>query len=174
MFDQRSINNLADVNMHPIIVAKTKLIEAECELAGFQIQCTQAFRTVAMQDADYAKGRTVPPIGPQYVVTKAKGSDYQSYHQFGLAVDLIPGIRSASLWEPNWNPNHPDYKTMIAIGIKHGLDSGSTWKSIKDYPHFQYPGLTSAPTAAEIAIMKSAGLSAVWDTLPVFQDPDTN
>ena len=47
------------------------------------MRVVQGLRTIAEQNALYAKGRTSP--GP--IVTKAKGGS--SYHNYGLAIDLV-------------------------------------------------------------------------------------
>ena len=59
--------------LHPIVAARGRSMIEICAHQGLSLLVTQGLRTWAEQDALYAKGRTVKPIGPQYVVTKAKG-----------------------------------------------------------------------------------------------------
>ena len=55
---------------------------------GLKIKVTDCFRSREEQDALYAKGRTVPPIGKKYTVTNAPGSSYSSHHMWGTAFDF--------------------------------------------------------------------------------------
>jgi peptidoglycan L-alanyl-D-glutamate endopeptidase CwlK len=124
---------------------------------GIYIRVVQGLRTAAEQDMLYAEGRTTP--GPK--VTNAKGG--YSNHNFGMAVDLVPGIRGDDPWQPNWKAAHPDYQAMIAAGEAQGLVSGSRWKSMPDMPHFQLAGIPVTPTDGMRAAL-SQGLNHVWNT----------
>jgi peptidoglycan L-alanyl-D-glutamate endopeptidase CwlK len=85
-------------------------------------------RTYAEQDTLYAKGRTAP--GPK--VTNAKGG--YSLHNFSVAIDV--GIFSASgkyFEDDTW------YKKLVdECGCPDEMLNGGDWKSLKDYPHYQY------------------------------------
>jgi len=84
------------------------------------------FRSVDEQKALYAQGRSAPGK----IVTNAQGG--QSYHNYGLAVDLCE--LSADGTEVLWNFN---MGTLDPIAKKYGLEWGGDWQSIKDRPHFQ-------------------------------------
>lgn len=86
-------------------------------------------RTLAEQNALYAKGRTTP--GP--VVTNAKGGS--SPHNFGLAVDLCP-LKDG---KPDWNAPDAIWKRMADTAKEYGLVPGYYFKSIHDAPHFEHP-----------------------------------
>lgn len=101
------------------------LIE-ECKKEGFQIVVSRAFRTFEEQDALYAKGRTEAGN----IVTNAKGG--RSYHNFGVAFDVRPVIRSEEDREVL-------YKKAGTIGKGLGLEWGGDWKEFVDLPHFQLP-----------------------------------
>mgnify|MGYP000932784465 CR=1 FL=1 len=69
---------------HPRLQALTAQLVDKCVGAGLPIKIGESFRSVAEQDALYAKGRTKPGK----IVTKAKGNTYSSMHQWGVAVDI--------------------------------------------------------------------------------------
>lgn len=84
------------------------------------------YRTIEEQNALYAQGRTT--VGS--IVTKAKGG--QSFHNYGLAVDLCE--MSSDDKEVLWNF---DMGLLDPIAKKYNLEWGGNWQSIKDRPHFQ-------------------------------------
>lgn len=102
-------------------------------------------RTVAEQDALYAKGRTKPGN----IVTNCKGSSYSSPHQWGIAADIyldmdIDGDGKKS--DDAFNNATKFFNKVGEIGKKLGLEWGGDWKSLVDMPHFQLPdwGSTTA------------------------------
>lgn len=100
------------------------ITDAESGL-NITLRISQGLRTIAEQDALFAQGRT----GPGKIVTNAKGG--QSYHNYGLAVDLVELKSDGSV---NWNF---DYKKLKPYSDKYGIEWGGTFKSILDKPHFQ-------------------------------------
>ncbi len=90
------------------------------------VHITRAFRSWDEQDHLYAKGRTAPGS----IVTNAQGGN--SYHNWGLAFDAAPF--------ENGRPSKDagKYKLMGYLGQQVGLEWGGMFKSIVDYPHFQY------------------------------------
>lgn len=139
---------------HPIVAARGRTLLELAAHAGFTLLVTQGLRTLEEQDTLYAKGRTTPPIGKQHYVTMAKGGE--SWHNFGLAFDIVV---LDSVGKMNWNKAHPGWKRAAELGKSLGLVWGGEFKSIVDYPHFQYTGgLTLAQCRALIA----NGLPAVW------------
>ena len=150
--------------VHPGFAAKvTAMIEALFATQGIDVRVVQGYRSKATQDALYAQGRTAPGK----IVTNAPGG--HSYHEFGLAVDCIPGIRGSATWQPNWDAKSPDYTAMIAAGEAQGLVSGSRWIHIKDYPHFQLAGVPVSPTDEMRAVL-AQGLQAVWNKFAPYQN----
>ena len=93
--------------------------------------------TVAEQDALYAKGRTKP--GRR--VTNARGKDYNSQHQFGIAVDVFQNIKGKE-----YDAAFLRKVAKIAKSKKVGLKWGGDWKSIVDTPHF-YLGKCGSTTS---------------------------
>lgn len=102
--------------LHPAF--RNKVIEfiAACNKAGVQVRVYETYRDSIRQDSLYYQKRKVTNARPGY-----------SKHQYGLAIDIYPVRRTRENW-----------KKMIEIGESFGLKSGSRWKSIKDYPHFEY------------------------------------
>ncbi len=114
-------------------------------------------RTIGEQEALFAQGRTIPGK----IVTQARGG--QSWHNFGLAVDMVEDgdpTRAGIQW--SW-ANNKDYLRIGMFAQMCGLEWGGFWKSFKDYPHVQ---LTFGMTLAE-ANQKfgDGGIMEVWDDI---------
>ena len=119
-------NNVSD--LHPRLkVLKEKLIE-ECENQGLAIRITQEVRTVEEQDELYAKGRKTK----EKIVTKAKGSEYGSHHQWGTAFDFCRNDGN----DP-YDDDDNFFSKVGNIGKSIGLEWGGDWKNMVDKPHFQ-------------------------------------
>jgi LysM repeat protein len=140
--------------LHPIVRARAAAFLQLCAQAGLNVMVSQGLRTWEEQDALYARGRTVPPIGPRHRVTMAKGG--QSYHNFGLAFDIVV---LDSLGKADWNPAHPGWSAAGAVGRSVGLEWGGDWTRFKDLPHFQYTGGVSL---AECRAVFPQGLDMLW------------
>ena len=112
--------------LHPLVRAKfiQFIIKAEKELKK-QLRVTSGLRTIKEQNKLYAQGRT----RPGKIVTNAKGG--KSYHNFGLAVDIVEIKNGKALW------SNPDWGKISELGKSLGLEWGGDWVSIKDKPHFQ-------------------------------------
>lgn len=144
----------------PTLAARITTLIEQLESEGIETRVVQALRTWAQQDALYAQGRTAP--GPE--VTKAPGG--YSYHNFGLAVDLVPSqFGPDQPYNPDWNNTHSTWARMEQLGQALGLDSGATWRSFPDAPHFQLTGTwpEGAPTDDVRQLFKDGGMQAVWD-----------
>ena len=143
--------------LHPVVASRARAMLDLCSLAGLAILVTQGVRTWEEQDVLFARGRTVPPIGASNIVTKARGG--QSYHNFGLAFDIIV---LDSMGKTDWNTSHPGWKRAAEAGRSVGLEWGGDWKGFKDIPHFQYTG---GLTLAECRALFADGIEAVWERL---------
>lgn len=152
--DAVSESRLAPLN--PLLAEKIRHVAALMSAKGVELRVVQGLRTKAEQDALYAQGRTLPGK----IVTDARGG--QSMHNYGLAVDMVPGIRGASPWKPNWNDKDPDYETMIDLCEQQGLVAGARWIHIPDVDHFQLSGVPVTPTRAMLACLVAGGCEAVW------------
>src|SRR4051812_45095106 len=69
--------------VHPQLAMRIRQMAQQAFAANLPFLVTQGLRTWKEQDALYEQGRTKPGK----IVTKAKGG--QSYHNFGLAVDIV-------------------------------------------------------------------------------------
>jgi peptidoglycan LD-endopeptidase CwlK len=161
MMDSVSEQRLAQVN--PKLA---ELVRAMAEILGQQgiiIRVTQGLRTWDEQAALYAKGRTDP--GPE--VTKAPAGF--SYHNFGLAVDVVPMTPLG----PDWNVGHPVWQKIIAAGQSVGLSPGAIWRSFPDFPHFQLTGsLPVSPNEYVRDAYTQGGIESVWTAAGLLTEPD--
>lgn len=113
--------------LHPDLQQKIVTFLKNCYKNGYKVKITECFRSVAEQDALYAKGRTQPGN----IVTNAKGSSYSSQHQWGVAFDICRNDgKGAYNDSDNW------FKNVATIGKSCGLGWGGDWKSPVDKPHF--------------------------------------
>jgi hypothetical protein len=140
--------------LHPAVRTRGVALLDLCSHSGLAILVTQGLRTWKEQDALYAKGRTVSPIGRKFVVTLAKGG--QSYHNFGLAFDIV--VLDA-VGKADWDTNHPGWRTAGALGKSLGLEWGGDWTKLKDLPHFQYTGGLSLRQCCDLY---PSGLDELW------------
>lgn len=67
------------------------------------------------------------------VVTKAKAGF--SYHNFGLAVDLVLLVDGKPSWD--FDPHGKVWQRVVTLAKGRGLDWGGDWKTFPDIPHFQ-------------------------------------
>lgn len=158
--DEISESRLAEV--HPRLAMKVCLIADILEHEGIEIRVVQGLRTVQQQDALYAMGRTEPGK----IVTNCPGG--KSYHNFGLAVDCVPSSQDPTKpFAPDWNESHPVWKRMIEVAESMDLDCGATWRTFKDFPHFQFTGPfpRGEPNDELREIFQQGGLPAVWDAV---------
>jgi len=155
--DSISETRLQQVN--PVLSEKIHTLATMLELEGIIFRVTQGLRTWAEQAALYAQGRTTPGN----IVTNAPPG--YSYHQFGLAVDVVPMDQDPP--QPDWNIQHPVWKRIIAVGESLGLVSGSCFSTIKDWPHFQYTDgvFPESPNDELRQVLQNEGLEAIWQEL---------
>lgn len=105
-----------------------------CQAAGTDVIITSTYRDNESQDAIYAQGRTTP--GSK--ITNCPGGE--SMHNYRVAFDFVP---TDSKGKPVWG-DALLWAKCGKIGEDLGLEWGGSWKSFKDKPHFQIPGLTIA------------------------------
>ena len=137
--------------LNPIVAVRGHAMLELSAHGGLALLVTQGLRTWEEQDRLYAQGRTAPGD----VVTKAKGG--QSYHNFGLAFDIV--VLDA-IGKADWDTSHPGWAQAGALGKSAGLEWGGDWKGFKDLPHFQYTGGLSIPDCQEL--YAGGGVAAVW------------
>ena len=125
-------------SLEPAFRIKAENFITRMKHMGINLAAVQCRRTIAEQNALYAKGRTAPGAK----VTNAKGG--QSPHNFGLAVDLCPVGRNGNLW---WTCPNALLKQLADQAKSLGLVPGYYFKSIHDPDHFEDPSWRAARTA---------------------------
>jgi D-alanyl-D-alanine dipeptidase len=120
-----NFSNKRIVQLHPKVQKAFKdfIQDAEEDL-GITLRISQGLRTMEEQNALYEQGRTKPGK----VVTKAKAG--RSFHNYGLAIDLVVMKGTQVNWEY-------DMSKLLPFAQKYGIDWGGSWKTFKDYPHFE-------------------------------------
>lgn len=151
--------------LHPELQIKLDLLLKACKSEGIKIAFAETLRTVAEQDALYAKGRSKP--GPK--VTNAKGEEYRSMHQWGVAADfylLMDIDGDGTTKDDAYNNAKKTFNRVGKVAKKLGLEWGGDWKSIKDLPHLQLPqwGSTPKKLIAVYGTPKKFMKSASWGT----------
>lgn len=124
-FESRpSSSDISSLNPHVALLAKKFLESTRADQLDVRIYT--AFRSWAEEDRLFAQGRWAPGA----IVTNARGGD--SYHNWGLAFDAAP-------YENGKISNNVEkFIRMGHLGQQVGLQWGGTFKSLVDYPHFQY------------------------------------
>jgi peptidoglycan LD-endopeptidase CwlK len=150
------VNAISQARLLAVYPGLASLIQQLAQTLTFDIEVTQGLRTWAEQDALYAQGRTTPGE----IVTHAPGGF--SWHNFGLAVDLVP--EDLTPGQPDWNLNNPVWARMVSIAESVGLVSGAEWHGTDlDTPHVQLTGRFPVSPDDEVrGIFQSGGIPAVW------------
>lgn len=139
--------------LHPWLKHKLQKLIDECNKQGIYLIITEGFRSRERQDQLYAQGRTAPGN----IVTYAKGSDYTSQHQWGVAFDIAinnPG-----------NIYDMSYIRKVAVIAKQksiGLAWGGDWVGFKDNPHFYLGKWGSTPTTLKSQYKTFENFKKTW------------
>lgn len=112
--------------LHPAIKPLVDKFLKNAKDQGIDLMITAGLRTFDEQNILYAQGRTTDGK----IITKAKAG--QSFHNYGLAVDVVPIVNKKADW------NSKLWGKIGEIGESVGFEWGGRWKFI-DKPHFQYP-----------------------------------
>ena len=134
-------------DLRPDVAAKTRQWLTLCEASGVHplIYCT--YRTPDEQAKLYAIGRTVPGK----IVTNARA--WESWHQYRRAFDAVPLIHGKPSWSvfDSGKRLTREYQVMAEAAVTVGLEWAGTWKSFREYVHFQDRGdLSMAQARAEV------------------------
>lgn len=124
--------------LHPRMQEKINELKKLCQSKGLSIEIAECFRTVEEQDALYAKGRTAPGS----IVTNAKGTSYNSQHQWGIAADFYRNDGKGA-----YNEENNFFETVGVIAKSLGLGWGGEWKSLRDLPHLYLPDWGTTPSS---------------------------
>lgn len=142
--DRGSIPMITDLNsLHPYFRDQVFKLISKCKSKGIELAIVETYRT-------HAKQHEYKTMGGDYTTAKAG----QSRHQYGLAVDVVPIVKS----KPVWN-SASLWRKIGATGEKLGMRWGGRWRNPYDPGHFEWTGgLTSRhlsagkfPTRADFA-----------------------
>lgn len=134
----RHTNNRIEF-LHPIIRNVVATAINECEQLGFKVRITADghLRLFDVQDMLYGHGRTkeelkLKGINPDYAKPneswKTNAIGAESYHNYGLAIDILTIDGKTLIWEPN--------SLIVDVFKRYGFEWGGDWKK-RDAPHFQ-------------------------------------
>jgi peptidoglycan L-alanyl-D-glutamate endopeptidase CwlK len=143
--------------LHPRLQAIAAELLEKCKTAGYAVAITSTLRTAAEQDELYKAGKS-----------KAKGTDYQSGHQWGVAMDFCQNVKGA-----NYPANsRPFWAGVGRLAETLGLRWGGTFKS-PDRPHLEIAGLM--PNGSTAALKRQYGtpekFMATWGGADVPSPP---
>jgi peptidoglycan LD-endopeptidase CwlK len=155
MSDWEQLNAERLGQVHPVLASRIQTFIDRMGLLGIPVLVAQGLRTWEEQSRLYEQGRTLP--GP--IVTKARPG--YSWHQFGLAVDLVPSAQEDER-TPDWDDTHPDWKMLLKVGRDFRLTEGALWRTMPDKPHFQPAELTLTPAEEIRELYHKGGNAAVW------------
>lgn len=124
------LTNQRLAKIHPELRDKFLKIKAEMEkeFPQYKVFITVGYRDCKQQDFEFEKGRS----RPGRIVTFAKCSE--SLHNFSLGIDIVPYLKGKPVWE-DWG----FWKKLVKVVTKYGLQSGGTWKKLKDFTHIEMP-----------------------------------
>jgi len=110
--------------LHPYFRDKIIELIQICKAKGIELAVVETFRTRSKQNEYKTMGRKY---------TRSGGGS--SKHQYGLAVDLVPIVDSAAVWD-----NVVMWRKIGLAGEKLGLRWGGRWKKPYDPGHFEWTG----------------------------------
>jgi hypothetical protein len=132
--DRGTLPMIADLrSLHPFFRDRIAMLVRNCKAKGIELAVVESYRTRVKQSEYYSMGRKY---------TRSTGG--KSKHQYGLAVDLVPIVDSAAVWD-----NISLWRKIGLEGEKLGLRWGGRWRSPYDPAHFEWSGgLTTYQLAA--------------------------
>lgn len=135
----------------------TELVELS-EKEGIPIRVTETVRTVKRQNKLYNKGRDDEGniIKKEKVVTNAKGEDYSSLHQWGIAFDICIDEKGSEYDEEK-------LKKVGELGKSIGLEWGGDWTTFEDTPHFQLKGYGSSVQVLKDEYQNPGNFADTWN-----------
>lgn len=161
MLDNISEARLGDV--HPSLAEKIRDMAGLLAPDGIVFRVTQALRTWDQQHDLWQQGRDErgAVVYPALILTKAPAG--YSWHNFGLAVDVVPDDASLAGFQADWDTSHPAWVRLIAVGKSLGLVEGAEWRTFPDWPHLQMTGrFPVTPTDEVRRIYRERGIRGVW------------
>jgi len=132
--DERSAKNVATLHSKVQSIFKNWILECQilAKAHGYDYKAISGNRTWEEQAKIYAQGRTAPGK----IVTNARPG--YSNHNYGIAVDM--GVFKEGKYLDGSKPSEAEafHRKAATIAEKYGIEWGGSWKSFKDYPHFEY------------------------------------
>lgn len=143
--------------VHPSLAEKIHQMETILSQENIVFRVTQGLRSWTQQADLYAQGRTNP--GP--IITNAPPG--HSWHNFGMAVDLVPDDPTLAGFQADWNIEHPVWKRLLAVGTSVGLVEGAGFRTFPDNPHFQLTGNFPVSPDDEVRqLFRDGGMAGLW------------
>lgn len=137
--------------LHPVFASKVEQLLKNCQSHGLIVGIHKGLRTFAEQEALYKKR-----INGKRVTLARPG---MSWHNYGLAVDIVFKDCKISRGSWCWGDHHP-WKQLGSLGIELGLTWGGNFKKLYDAPHFEWhPGLKIVDV---LKLYNRFGLKSVW------------
>lgn len=112
--------------LHPAVRSAVERLEEECTRQGLRLLITDCTRTMAEQQALYAKGRTQPGG----IVTNVQYPN--SAHNWGVAIDFCQNIRGQEYSDTSF------FRNVATIAKHLGFAWGGDWKNFVDMPHLEW------------------------------------
>lgn len=176
----RNEARLAEV--HPMLRRRAHGTIGALIVLGIQVIVTEGNRPYERQQELYRMGRSTvstagcacpdPSNGKPYRITLCprhplgltvtNAPPGLSWHQFGLAIDAVPDDLTQAGIQPDWNVQHPAWKTLLTVAKAFDLAEGAEWRSYPDNPHFYPKELAATPPAIVREIYSHDGLEGVW------------
>lgn len=96
-------------------------------------------------------------------MTNAKAG--YSAHQFGYAVDVVPGRDGFGPFVPDWDALDLAWKQTLMLGKQCGLAEGAEWRAFPDRPHFYLQELPATPDDELRYTFAEGGLLAIFELI---------
>lgn len=141
--------------LHPRLQANIAELKKMCAAKGLQLGIGECLRSVAEQDALYAQGRTTGGN----IVTNAKGSSYQSQHQWGIAFDFFKNIKGQEYNDSAF------FAEVAKLAKSLGLAWGGDWTGFVDKPHLYLPDWGSDTTKLKSTYGTFDNFKATWNNV---------
>ena len=150
-------NDLA--RLAPAFRAAVEKALAECNQrtgTNLHAKVYETWRSPQLAALYYERGRTIkPPYSP---VTYAH-NNMESWHGFGLAVDVV---HDRLFWNPPGGQAW--FRQVAAIFKAHGCNWGGDWRK-PDPPHFQWAACPPSPSNRARELFAGGGVEAVWQAV---------
>ena len=119
--------------LHPFFRDRVSELLRICKEKGIELAIVETYRT-------HAKQFEYKTMGRKYTSSGAG----RSKHQYGLAIDVVPIVDSAAVWD-----NPVLWRKVGVVGEKLGLRWGGRWRKPYDPGHFEWTGGLSTTQLVE-------------------------